>query len=35
MEMKFANVDSAAMMDKAIMKNMHIIDTQNGAVNLR
>ena len=29
MEMKFANVDSAAMMDKAIMKNMHIIDTQN------
>jgi GTP cyclohydrolase IA len=29
MEMKFANVDSAAMMDKEIMKNMHIIDTQN------
>jgi GTP cyclohydrolase IA len=29
MEMKFANVDSAAMMDKEFMKNMHIIDTQN------
>ena len=29
MEMKFANVDSAAMMDKEIIKNMHIIDTQN------